>query len=72
MSILMILMRIVFAPWGFGETTGETVHLQPIYPGDRITSQCIRMMRAPALSLIVIIRQGREGRVYWAKLKCGD
>lgn len=52
MSILMILMRIGFAPWRFGETTGETAHFQPAYPGDRITSQCIRMMRAPALSLL--------------------
>ena len=34
----------------FEEKTGKTTHLQPVYPGDRITSQCIRMMRAPAHS----------------------
>lgn len=41
-----------FGPVGFwGGNWGETTHLQPVYPGDRITSQCIRMMRAPALAL---------------------
>lgn len=40
-----------FCPMGVAELTGETTQLQPVYPGDRITSQCIRMMRAPALCL---------------------
>lgn len=39
-----------FCPVGSEEMTGESSCLQPVHPGDRITSQCIRMMRAPAHS----------------------